>query len=139
MKIESGRGVAAPSTTRRTGGAAAPGFAPEEAEAPARASAAASSAAATSLDSILALQADGFEPERRKRQVRRGKDALDALENLERALAEGIAPGSLRTRLESIRRAAEQTGEPGLDALLLEIDTRVAVELAKLELALPRA
>ena len=135
MKIESGRGVAASSSSgsgpRR---AAAPGFAPAT-DAPARAAAAASVSAAASLDAILALQAEGLEPERRARQVRRGKGALDALEELEKALAEGVAPASLRARLEGLRRAAEQTGEPDLDALLLEIDTRVAVELAKLEQA----
>ena len=138
MKIESGRGVGPSSSASGARRTAAPGFAPAT-DAPARAAGAAATSAAASLDAILALQAEGLEPERRRRQVRRGKDALDALENLEKALAEGVAPASLRTRLESLRRAAEQTGEPDLDSLLLEIDTRVAVELAKLELAVPRA
>ena len=137
MKIESARGVAASSTVRRAGQAAAPGFAPET-EAPARATATSPASAPHSLDAILALQAEGMEPERRRRQVRRGFAALDALEDLEKAMAEGVAPVSLRTLLESLRRAGEQTGEPELDALMLEIDTRVAVELAKLEQAVSK-
>jgi hypothetical protein len=140
MKIEGGpsssRGVTS-SSPRRSNSTPASGFEPEM-EAPARASAAAPASAPHSLDAILALQAEALDPERRRRQVRRGKDALDALEKLERAIAEGVAPASLRTQLESLRRASEHTGEPDLDALLLEIDTRVAVELAKLEQAVPR-
>lgn len=138
MKIESGRSVTASSTTRKASGAAAPGFAPAL-DQPQRTSAATAAHAPHSLDAILALQAEGLNPERRARQVRRGKAALDALEALERAMAEGVAPSALRSELESLRRASETTGEAGLDDVLLEIDIRVAVELAKLEKASPRA
>jgi hypothetical protein len=134
MKIESGRGIAPSSSTRRAGGAAAPGFAPAT-DAPARAGNVAPTAAPHGLDAILALQAEGFDSERRARQARRGKAALDALEKLEHALVLGAGPESLRAELEAAGRAGEPTGETGLDALLLEIDTRVAVELAKLDMA----
>ena len=135
MKIESGRGVApaSSSSTRRAAGAA-PGFAPGL-DAPARTSAASAASALHSLNSILALQAEGLDPERRRRQVKRGAAALDALEKLERALALGVGPEGLRVEMERLRQSVEHTGEPGLDALMLEIDTRLAVELAKLDAA----
>ncbi len=137
MKVETSRGVGSSAGTRKASNAA-PGFAPAL-DAPQRATATNAATAPHSLDAILALQAEGLETERRARQVRRGRAALDALETLERALAEGVAPGSLRNELESLRRASETTGEAGLDDVLTEIDIRVAVELAKLEKASPRA
>ncbi|HVZ99072.1 MAG TPA: flagellar assembly protein FliX [Caulobacterales bacterium] len=135
MKIESGRGIASATPTRRAGASAATGFAANES--PSRVVAPAPASAAHSLDAILALQAEGMDAERRARQVRRGKRALDALDGLERALLLGRAPGGLRAELESLRGGAETTGEIELDQVLLEIDTRVAVELAKLDMNAP--
>jgi len=132
MKIESGRGVTPSQAGKRTAGAAAPGFTPAT-EAPQKTQAAASVAPATALDAILALQAEGFDPGRRSRQVRRAEAALDALTRLERGLVEGRAAGAVRADLLAVQAESAPTGEPGLDAILLEVDTRVAVELAKLE------
>lgn len=132
MKIESGRGISATGGARKAGAGGGPGFAPS-AESSAPASAATPVSAAAALDAIVALQAEGFDPGRRKRQVRRAEQALDALAELEKGLVLGAAPASLRTDLLALQSASAPTGEPGLDALLLEIDTRVAVELAKLE------
>lgn len=138
MKIESGRPVGAASTTRKAGSAAAPGFAPAL-DAPAKSAAAAPSSAVASLDAILALQADEPPAQRRARQAKRGRDALDALERLEHGLVEGRAPAALMAELESLQYAAQPTGEAGLDAVLLEIDIRLAVEVAKLERSLGRS
>lgn len=133
MKIENGRPVAPTyGAARASSGVVAPGFTPE-AEAPQQVAAAASATNVTSLDAILALQGEETPARRRARQARRGKDALDALEELEHGLIFGRAPGSLRRELEALRRASEPTGEEGLDGVLREIDTRLAVELAKLE------
>ena len=134
MKIENGRSVGAASGARRAGAAAAPGFTPAAPGAQAIAGAQAPSPT-HSIDAILALQAEGFDAGRRARQAARGKSALDALEELARGLVSGRAGGSLKQRLEDLARGAENTGEAGLDAVLLEIDTRLAVELAKLEMA----
>jgi Class II flagellar assembly regulator len=131
MKIEGGRGVAA-NTGGRRAASAAPGFAPAT-EAPQRAAAAGSVAGITPLDAILALQAEEPLAQRRQRQARRGSEALDVLEELEHGLVFGRASASLRGQMEHLRRAAQPTGEAGLDAVLLEIDTRLAVELAKLD------
>lgn len=139
MKIESGRGVAPSSGPRRAGGAsAAPGFAPEvESAAPTSSASAVSSI--TPLDAIIALQSDEPPAQRRRRQAKRGRDALDALEKLERGLLVGRAPAALKAELESLHFAAAPTGETGLDEVLREIDTRLAVEIAKLDRVLGRA
>ncbi|WP_395645614.1 flagellar assembly protein FliX [Terricaulis sp.] len=132
MKIESARGVGAASSPKRAGQAAAAGFSPAT-EAPAKTTAASSVSAVTPLDAILALQAEDPAQQRRARQARRGRAVLDALSDLEKALVLGRAAGGLKTQLENLRRGAETTGDEGLDGVMLEIDTRLAVELAKLE------
>lgn len=134
MKIELGRGVVPANGARRAQSAVAPGFAPA-ADSPQRSASASGVRGLTQLDAILALQSEEPPAQRRARQARRGADALDALERLERGLVFGRAPGSLRADMERLRHGAEATGEAGLDAVLLEIDTRLAVELAKLEWA----
>lgn len=138
MKIESGKGVGASSTTRRAGGAAASGFTVAS-EGPARVASAAPASAITPLDALMALQVEGDPMQRRARQARRGRAALDALDELVKGLVLGSAPASVRTQLERLRGGGETTGDAGLDSLLLEIDTRVEVELAKLEMAAGRA
>jgi len=138
MKIESGRGVAPSSTARRPGAAATtPGFAPAL-DAPARLAATSTVSAVTPLDAIIALQAEDPAAQRRARQARRGRDVLDALEELERGLLVGRAPAALRAQLESLHSGASPTGDARLDEVLREIDTRLAVELAKLDRMLGR-
>ncbi len=132
MKIENNRPVTPVIALRRGAQAGAGGFAPEL-EAGQRASAANGVSGVASVDAILALQGEDRSPGRRARQTRRGRDALDALQSLEEGLLLGRAPGALKARLEALRRAGEATGDTGLDDVLREIDTRVAVELAKLQ------
>jgi hypothetical protein len=95
--------------------------------------------AVTPLDAIIALQAEDPGAQRRARQARRGRDVLDALERLARGLLVGRAPAALRAELESLQDAAAPTGDEGLDEILREIDTRLCVELAKLDRMLGRA
>lgn len=131
MKIESGNNVGAAHTG---GGAktAAPGFAPA-AEAPQRAAAATPVSAVSAADAVLALQTEEPPAQRRARQAKRGGAALDALDRLKAGLLAGWAPGALKSELERLKAGGELTGEAGLDAILREIDTRLAVELAKLD------
>lgn len=132
MKIEGPRGVSQSSGAKKAG-AAAPGFAPASSESAPRTAGVSSVAPTSALDAVLALQAEGFDPGRRSRQVRRAEQALDALTRLERGLLDGSAPVALRAELVALQQESAPTGEPGLDALLLDVDTRVAVELAKLD------
>ncbi|MEZ5995123.1 MAG: flagellar assembly protein FliX [Hyphomonadaceae bacterium] len=137
MKIESGRGVGATSPGRKAGGTAAPGFAPA-AEGVQRTSASGPVTSVTPLDAILALQAGEPLAQRRARQARRGGAALDLLEELEKGLLLGRAPAHLRAGLDTLQQGAEATGDAGLDAVMREIDTRLAVEAAKLDRQLGR-
>jgi hypothetical protein len=132
MKIEPGRNVGSSSTAGKASKAAAPGFAPATG-APQRAAAASPTGAVTSLDAILALQGAEDPMQRRARQRRRGAEALDTLEELERGLLLGRAPGGLKARLEALQGRSEKTGDDDLDDILNEIDIRLAVEAAKLE------
>lgn len=139
MKIESGRGVTPSGGARRTGGASGAGEFSPSVEGAQRTSAASATSAITSLDAILALQGEDGPTQRRARQARRGRAALDALEQLTEGLLTGRAPAALAAELQRLQAGAEITGEEGLDSVLREIDTRVAVELAKLERVRGRA
>ncbi|MGN1286381.1 MAG: flagellar assembly protein FliX [Bradyrhizobium sp.] len=91
--------------------------------------------AAASLDALLALQGVEDPTERRKRSVARGKGALDVLDVLD-ALKLGLLSGNFdSSTVNRLRDAAaslkESSGDPGLDAVLGEIELRVEVELAK--------
>jgi hypothetical protein len=131
MKVESGRSVGSPAAKRAASGAA-PGFAPEV-DAPERTQALTGVGGVTALDAVIALQAEEAPAQRRARQARRGGAVLDALEELEQGLLQGRAPGALRSELERLQRGRELTGDHGLDEVMREIDTRLAVEVAKLD------
>jgi hypothetical protein len=84
------------------------------------------------IDALLALQGVEDPTERRKRAVRRGRTALDVLDDLKL----GLLAGSLDTAtMQRLRSAAAElkssSGDPNLDAVLAEIELRVEVELAK--------
>jgi hypothetical protein len=101
----------------------------------ARVAATTAAAALAPLDALLALQSDEPARQRRARQIRRGHTALEALDAVAKGLLAGRAPASLFADLERLRGESEATGEAGLDEVLREIDTRMAVEAAKLERA----
>ncbi|MBR0904430.1 MULTISPECIES: flagellar assembly protein FliX [Bradyrhizobium] len=89
--------------------------------------------AAANIDALLALQ--GVEEdlvERRKRSVARGKTALDVLDDLKMGLLSGNLDASTVMRLrDAAANLKSSSGDPGLDAVLSEIELRVEVELAK--------
>ena len=70
--------------------------------------------------------------ERRKRSVQRGKGALDVLDDLKIGLLSGNFDASTVSRLrDAAANLKSSSGDPGLDAVLSEIELRVEVELAK--------
>ena len=84
------------------------------------------------LDLLLALQAAEDPLDRRRRSLRRGLSMLEALDDIRADLLSGrIDPAQLDRLLASLGDAREHT-EPGLDAVIDEIELRVRVELAKL-------
>jgi hypothetical protein len=84
------------------------------------------------IDTLLALQGVEEPLERRKKAVRRGRGALDALDALKLGLLSGMLDTAALARLKSAGAGlAEPTGDPGLDTVMAEIALRVEVELAK--------
>jgi class II flagellar assembly regulator FliX len=85
------------------------------------------------IDALLALQGVEDATERRRRAVRRGNLALDALDELKLSLLAGTLDTAMLVRLKgAVGDLAERSGEPGLDSVLAEISLRLEVELAKL-------
>jgi len=93
-------------------------------------------ASVSSLGALLALQEVGGPLERRRKAVNRAGRILDVLDDVKIALLEGSLPASALHRLVSaIREQRDGTDDAQLEGLLNEIETRAAVELAKLEMA----
>ena len=88
--------------------------------------------AAGNIDVLLALQGVEDPTERRKRSVQRGRGALDVLDDLKLGLLSGNFDASTVNRLRAAAaNLKSSSGDPGLDAVLSEIELRVEVELAK--------
>ena len=89
-----------------------------------------------SVDAILALQDIGGPLERRRRAVGRAGKILDVLEDVKIALLSGDVSVD---DLERLKRAGaeelQRSDDERLEGVLNEIETRAAVELAKLERA----
>ena len=88
--------------------------------------------ATAGIDALLAMQGIEDPVERRKRSVRRGKSALDVLDDLKIGLLSGNFDASTINRLrDAAANLKSSSGDPGLDSVLSEIELRVEVELAK--------
>jgi hypothetical protein len=84
------------------------------------------------IDALLALQGIEDPVERRRRAVKHGRRALDALDELKIGLLAGTLDQATMMRLKSVAADLHDgSGDDGLDHVLAEIDLRVAVELAK--------
>jgi hypothetical protein len=115
--------------TRRTGST---GFSLPDTTAATETRAATAPKATANIDALLALQGIEDPVERRKRSVQRGKGALDVLDELKIGLLSGSFDSSTVARLRDAAANLKTTsGDPGLDAVLSEIELRVEVELAK--------
>ncbi len=132
MRIHGSNGTALagqPAGTRRISSG---GFTLGEQEAPRNAGAAGSLRAITTVDALLALQGVEDPTERKKRAVAKGRRALDVLDQLKIGLIDGSVDQSTLARLKVAADGLnDASGDPGLDAVMGEIDLRVAVELAK--------
>ena len=116
--------------TRRTSSSS---FAlPEDTTAAAENRAVSAPKATANIDALLAMQGVEDPTERRKRSVQRGKGALDVLDDLKIGLLSGNLNASTVSRLrDAAANLKSSSGDPGLDAVLSEIELRVEVELAK--------
>ena len=119
------------SNTKRT---SSTGFSlPEDVASTAETRATLAPKATANIDALIALQGIEEDPaERRRRSVARGKGALDVLDDLKLGLLSGNFNASTVSRLrDAAANLKSSSGDPGLDAVLSEIELRVEVELAK--------
>jgi hypothetical protein len=136
MKINGPSSTQSTSTSRRkpAAGGAGQSF---SVETPAQTQAAApttNASAVSSVDAILALQGVGDYSEARKRATGRALSLLDVLDDLKTALLEGGLPkAKLVALMDLLQSRRDQTNDETLEAVLDEVETRAAVELAKFE------
>ncbi|MGD0023396.1 MAG: flagellar assembly protein FliX [Xanthobacteraceae bacterium] len=84
------------------------------------------------IDALIALQGIENPVERRRRAVKHGRRALDALDELKLGLLAGTLDEGTMLRLKSVAADLKDgSGDEKLDSVLAEIDLRVEVELAK--------
>ena len=84
------------------------------------------------IDALIALQGIEDPLERRRRAVKHGRRAHDALDELKLALLSSTLEASALLRLKAVAGdLKEGSGDEKLDQVLGEIELRVAAELAK--------
>lgn len=122
--------VSTPSSARRTGSG---GFSIDESDAPKSAGPAAALRTIGGIDALLALQGQDDPTERRQRAVKRGRVALDVLDELKAEVLSGtLGPSTLQKLKSATAELRDASGDPGLDGVLAEIELRVEVEIAKM-------
>ena len=122
--------VADPSAPRR---AASGGFSVSDTDAPKQLAQAASLRTIGGIDALIALQGQDDPAERRRRAVKRGRIALDALDELKvEALGGSLGPSTLARLKSATAELRDASGDAGLDTVLAEIELRLEVEIAKL-------
>ncbi len=140
MKVSgpsSAGGVAGPKASRPSGGGGR--FSLPSAEAAGGAAGVARASGVVGLagiEALLALQDVGGPLERRKRAVSRAGRILDILDEVKIALIDGdLSEASLERLVRAVRDERQSTDDGRLETVLDEIETRAAVEIAKLEQA----
>jgi hypothetical protein len=132
MRVYGPNGTAlasAPSVARRSSGGA---FTLSETSQPQAQSAAVALRTLGGIDALIALQGIEGPVERRRRAVKHGRRALDALDELKIGLLAGTLNQGTLLRLKAVAAdLKDSSGDEGLDQVLGEIDLRVAVELVK--------
>lgn len=141
MKV-TGYGIIKPATTaRKRDGTAATGVFSDflniaQAEASPYAAETSETASTAALGSLLALQEVSEEERKRERLVKQGRNMLDALDRLRSQLLIGEIPAQMLPELaSSLAQQKEAVSDLHLLEIIEDIELRVAVELAKLEMA----
>jgi hypothetical protein len=87
------------------------------------------------IDVLIALQGIDEPGERRRRAVSRGRSALDALDALKIGFLDGAFDSGTVAKLKAAASGLKElSGDPLLDGVLAEIELRVEVELAKIDM-----
>ena len=122
-------GTAAPAARRTSGGT----FTLSDTEAPQAQSAVVTLRALGGIDALIALQGVEEPAERRRKAVKYGRRALDALDELKLGLLSGTLDHTTLLRLKSAAADLKDgSGDSRLDGVLSEIELRVEVEIAKM-------
>jgi hypothetical protein len=133
MRILGSNATARVATSQTSRRAASGSFSVDEGEAPKSAAPAASLRTIGGIDALLALQGQDDPAERRRRAVKRGRIALDALDELKVEVLAGTLGSSTLARLKSATaELRDASGDAGLDSVLAEIELRLEVEIAKM-------
>ncbi len=134
MRIYGSNGTAAvatPATARR--GATTGGFSVSEGDNAPAAAASSSLRTVGGIDALIALQGVDDATERRRHAVKRGRVALDALDELKLGLLGGdLTPATLQKLKAVAAHLKNGSGDAALDGVLAEIELRVEVEIAKM-------
>lgn len=133
MRVSAANGTSLAAGSGATRRASAGGFALSEGQTPAPTSGALALRTLAGIDALIALQGVEDPTARRKRAVSNGRRALDALDEVKLSLLSGTLDQSTLLRLKAVAADLQGggSGDTRLDAVLAEIDQRVAVELAK--------
>src|SRR5436305_9931472 len=133
MRIQGTAAALAPASSQTARRAASGTFSLEDGSAARAASATSGTRAIGGIDTLLALQGVEEPGERRRKAVKRGRSALDALDALKLGLLSGSFDTGALARLKAVTGGlAEPSGDPALDTVLAEIELRAQVELAKI-------
>jgi hypothetical protein len=133
MRIAAPNGTAITAATPAARRTTRSGFTVSEEEAPRSTGSTSGPRAVGGIDALLALQGIEDPLERRKRAVKRGRVALDALDELKIGLLGGAFSTATLSKLQSAAANLKLgSGHPELDAVLGEIELRVEVEIAKM-------
>ena len=136
MRISAPNGSAlagTPTAARRSAGG---GFAVSENAAPQPQQAPLALRTVGGIDALIALQGIEDATERRRRAVKHGRRALDALDEVKLGLLAGTLDRTTMLRLQAVAADLRLgSGDERLDAVMAEIGLRVEVELAKAGIA----
>ena len=136
MKIEGSRPVdtVRPARAQRPGAAGT--FAPEMPQEAKQAPQAVATSSLAAIDTLIALQEVPDALAGKAKAARRGRDMLDLLEDIrDGLLLGGISRETLNRLLQLVNVKREEFVDPGLSALLDDIELRARVELAKFQFA----
>jgi hypothetical protein len=136
MKIEGSR----PIDTARLGRAQRAGssgtFTPEVPHEARAVTQSVTSSPLTAIDTLIALQEVPDLLAGKTKAARRGRDMLDLLEDIrDGLLLGGISRSTVNRLLQLVNVKREEFADPGLSAVLDDIELRARVELAKFEFA----
>lgn len=133
MRIQGTAAALAPTSSPTAKRAASGTFSLDEGNAARSTAATSGTRSIGGIDALLALQGVDEPGERRRKAVKRGRSALDALDALKLGLLSGTFDTSALARLKSAAALlGESSGDPALDGVLAEIELRAQVELAKI-------